>query len=80
MDKCRSCLCADTFEERTVSQPLKFNGQIVIFENVPALVCSQCGEVLLRPEIVRRMEELGRGERPPSRMDQVPVYDLAGVA
>ena len=80
MEKCRSCLSSGTFEERTVSQPLTFNGQIVIFENVPALVCSQCGEILLTPEVARRMEELGRGERPPSRMDQVPVYDLADVA
>lgn len=80
MDVCRSCRSRDTYEERTVSQPLKFGGQIVIFENVPALVCRQCGETLLRPETVKLMEELGRGEQPPSRMDQVPVYDLADVA
>ena len=80
MDPCRSCLSKDTFEERKVAQPFKFNGQIVIFENVPALVCSQCGETLLSAETARRIDELGRGERPPSRLDQVPVYDLSEVA
>ena len=80
MEPCRSCLSKDTYEERVVSQPLKLNGQIVIFENVPALVCRQCGETLLRAETAKRMEELGRGEHPPTRLDQVPVYDLSEVA
>lgn len=76
----RSCGSSDTFKERTVSYPLKLDGRLIIFENVPALVCHQCGEMLLRPETVKLMEELGRGERPPSRMEQVPVYDFAEVA
>ncbi len=80
MEVCRSCRSPDTYEKRAVSQPLKFNGQIIIFENVPALVCRQCGETLLSAETVKRMEELGRGERPPSRMDKVPVYDMGQVA
>lgn len=79
MDVCRSCGSSNTYEERTISYPLKMDGRIVIFENVPALVCRQCGEKLFRPETVERMDELGRGERPPSRIAQVPVYDLAEV-
>ena len=80
MELCRSCLSKGTHEERRVSQPFKFNGQIVIFENVPALVCGQCGETLLSGETAQRIDELGRGERPPSRMDEVPVYVLSEVA
>ena len=80
MDKCRSCLSSNTYEERTVLHPLRLNGQVIIFENVPAFVCSQCGETLFHAKTVKLMEELGRGERPPSRMDQVPVFDFADVA
>ncbi len=80
MEVCRSCRSPDTYEKRAVSQPLKFNGQVIIFENVPALVCRQCGETLFRAETVELMEELGRGERPPSRMDEVPVYDITQVS
>jgi len=80
MKVCRSCGSRNTFKDRKVSYPFKLDGRIVIFENVPALVCHQCGETLLRPETVKLMEELGRGERPPSRIEQVPVYDLAEVA
>jgi YgiT-type zinc finger domain-containing protein len=80
MEKCRSCLSSGTYEDRLTSQPLKFNGQVVIFENVPAQVCRQCGETLFGAEVVKLMEDLGRGERPPTRMDRVPVYDFAQVA
>jgi YgiT-type zinc finger domain-containing protein len=80
MKVCRSCGSSDTYEERAVSYPLKLNGQIIIFENAPALVCRQCGEMIFRAATVKLMEDLGRGERPPSRMERIPVYDLAEVA
>lgn len=80
MKVCRGCGSNNTFEDRAVSYPLKMSGRIIIFENVPALVCRQCGEMLFRPETVKLMEELGQGERPPSRMERVPVYDFAEVA
>jgi len=80
MEKCRSCLAVDSIEDKEISYPRRVNGRVVIFEHVPALVCSQCGESLLRPETVKLMEELSRGERPPSRTEKVPVYDLAEVA
>lgn len=80
MNKCRSCLSTGTFEERTVTYPLKMKGRIVIFENVPALVCAQCHETLFTADIVKKMEALALTERPPSRTEQIPVYDLAEVA
>jgi len=80
MDKCRSCLSSDTFEERTITYPLKMKGRIVIFENVPALVCSQCNETLFEAETLKRMEKLALAERAPSRTEAIPVYDLAEVA
>ncbi|RLC69324.1 MAG: hypothetical protein DRI52_09145, partial [Chloroflexi bacterium] len=36
------------------------SGQIVVIDHVPAEVCSVCGDVLLRPEAVRRIEALLR--------------------
>jgi YgiT-type zinc finger domain-containing protein len=77
MDKCRSCLSTNTYEERKISHPLKLKDRVVIFENVPASVCSQCGETLFQARTVERMEQLGRGKRAPNRVERVPVYDLA---
>ena len=79
MKVCRSCGSSNTFEERAVSYPLKLTGRIFLSENVPALVCHRCGEMLFQPETVRQMEVLGRGERPPTRMERVPFYDFAEV-
>ena len=53
--------------------------EIVIFENVPAEVCSQCGEVLLRPEVLEKMQQLVWSGVAPGRTTQVPVYDLAEI-
>ena len=48
---------------------------LVVIENVPAEVCSICGDILLTPDTVRRMEEILREAREPDRM--APVYEYA---
>jgi hypothetical protein len=46
-----------------------------VIDNVPAEVCSVCGDVLLSPATVRQMEVLLQTEVPPVRM--APVYEFA---
>ncbi|GFP26473.1 hypothetical protein HKBW3S25_01967 [Candidatus Hakubella thermalkaliphila] len=46
---------------------------------MPAEVCRQCGEVLLRPDILERVQEVVWSEVAPKRSASVPVYDLAQV-
>ncbi|GFP23415.1 hypothetical protein HKBW3S09_00882 [Candidatus Hakubella thermalkaliphila] len=46
---------------------------------MPAEVCRQCGEVLLRPDILERVQEVVWSEVAPKRTASVPVYDLAQV-
>ena len=36
----------------------EFDNCIIIIKNVPALVCSQCGEVYYRDEIAEKLEEI----------------------
>lgn len=75
MTKCT--FCGGELEERVVTHPQSYQGKIYILENVPAEVCSQCGEVLLRPEILERMQQLVWSGVAPGRITEVPVYDLA---
>ena len=76
----RRCpLCGGQLEERAVTHPQEYKGRIVILENVPVEVCVQCGEVLLRPDVLERMEKVVWSEVTPRRTRQVPVYDLAEV-
>jgi YgiT-type zinc finger domain-containing protein len=61
--------CPGEYEERTVVHTVRHRGQLVVIENVPAEVCAVCGDVLLTPDTVRRIEAL-----PQSRPEPVGPY------
>jgi YgiT-type zinc finger domain-containing protein len=52
---------------------------VVVFENVPAEVCAQCGEQLLTGAVVDRLNSLLWSLTPPTRTITAAVYDLAVV-
>jgi len=76
----RRCpLCGGELEEKTITHPQEYKGRIIILENVPAKVCRQCGEVLLGPDVLERVQSVVWAEATPRRTTRVPVYDLAEV-
>jgi len=67
--------CPGEYEERAVVHTVRYRGHVVVIDHVPAEVCSACGDVLLKPETIRRIEVLLRtGTRPAS---SVPLYEYA---
>ncbi len=54
---------------------VKRRGEVIVIDHVPAEVCSVCGDVLLTPDTVRRIEALLAATPPPART--VPVYEFA---
>ena len=46
-----------------------------MIDHVPAEVCNVCGDALLTPETVRRIEALLKATPPSSR--NVPLYEFA---
>jgi len=70
-------LCGCELQDRTITHPQEYRGKIVILENVPAELCRQCGEVLLRPDVLERVQQVVWSETAPKRTTRVPVYDLA---
>ncbi len=56
--KCSIAGCPGEYEERKIIHTVRYQGQIIVVDGVPAEVCSLCGDVLLRPETVRRIENL----------------------
>ena len=72
-------LCGGSLEARHIFHPQFFDGNLVILENVPAEVCLQCGEILVSPSVVERMQEKVWAGKPPKRTAHVPVYDLLGT-
>ena len=75
MKKCP--LCRGKLEHKAIRYPQEYGGEIIILENVPAQVCLQCGEVLLRPDVLERVQEAVWSGAAPRRTASVPVYDLA---
>ncbi len=67
--------CPGEYDDRPVLHTVRFHGDVIIFDHVPADVCTVCGDVLLRPETVRRIQALLRAETRPAKM--VPLYEYA---
>ena len=73
--KCSLQGCHGEYEGRKIVHTVRHDGRLVVIENVPAEVCSMCGDVLLRPETVRRIEAILRKAGEPDRI--APVYEYA---
>jgi YgiT-type zinc finger domain-containing protein len=67
--------CGGQYETRQIVHPVRLHGQVIVIDHVPAEVCSLCGDVLFKPETVRRIEELLRNLERPTRT--VPLYEYA---
>jgi len=72
--------CDGHLEPRTVSVVRGRARKLMVIENVPAMVCSQCGMRYYDAEVVRRMERLLQRSRSAKRTIQVPVTEFETVA
>lgn len=70
--------CPGTYEEREVVHTVRHGGRVMVIDHVPAEVCAVCGDVLFRPEVVRRIEAIVRSAAVPAEM--VPMYEYARPA
>ena len=70
-----TCGCPGEYEEQTIVHTVRHHGNVVVIDHVPAEVCSICGDVLLTPETVRRIEKLL--ETMPKPTKAVPLYEFA---
>lgn len=73
--KCSIEGCPGEYEERKIVHTVRYQGQVIVIDHVPAEVCSVCGDVLLKPETVRRIEVLLRTATHPA--STVPLYEYA---
>ncbi|MDI6770913.1 MAG: YgiT-type zinc finger protein [Anaerolineales bacterium] len=71
--------CGGVVEERLLPREIRWNGKLLVFENVPMGVCGQCGEKFLRPEVAKMIDAALESSKRPSRVLQVPVYQYQSV-
>jgi YgiT-type zinc finger domain-containing protein len=63
-------------EEKRVTVDFRWGEKLVIIENVPARVCSECGERYYAAKVVRQMEQIAKEGRGDKEL-HVPVVVLA---
>lgn len=71
--KCSIERCSGEYESRQIIHTVRHEGQVVVIDHVPAEVCPVCGDVLLKPETVRRIEQLLKTAVHPAAT--VPLYE-----
>ncbi len=73
--KCSIAGCPGTYETASVHHTVRLGGRVIVIDHVPAEVCDICGDVLLAPQTVRRIEQLLADLPLPKQT--APVYEYA---
>ena len=78
--KCQ--VCGEQMEERQTSQDFWIKSNLIVIEGVPAGVCPQCGEKIVRADVGRQLATLiaESDQMPPVRSINVPVIQFREVA
>jgi YgiT-type zinc finger domain-containing protein len=69
--------CKGEVIEKRIQHVHQWGEKIIVFEDVPAEVCQQCGEIYFLPEVLEMMDAVTMGEEKPKATISVPIYSLA---
>ncbi|MEH2248066.1 YgiT-type zinc finger protein [Nostoc sp.] len=73
MFKCHVC-GSEEFHTEYVSEVLNIQGKFHLVENIPATVCSRCGEEVFSRETTERIRVMLHGEDKPVRSISLDVF------
>jgi YgiT-type zinc finger domain-containing protein len=72
----RCAVCGGALRATTITHEERRRSRLYLFENVPAQVCTVCGEVWLDEGTLREVDRLLRKGEPVRKLE-TPVYDFA---
>jgi len=77
MTKCS--VCKSSLKNKKITYTQELEGKVYVVSDVPALVCSQCGEIYLSPDTVDKIQEvIEKGEQNKLKpVHQIPVFHFA---
>lgn len=73
--KCSIVGCSGQYEKRTIDYTLRYKGQLRIISDVPAEVCQICGDIVLAPDTVRKLQKFRKASL--AQVSVAPVYRFA---
>jgi YgiT-type zinc finger domain-containing protein len=71
----RCAVCGGEFEATTITHEEKRDGNRYVFQNVPAKVCTACGEIWIDEEVLQQIDQLIEYGAPVRKVE-TPVYDF----
>lgn len=74
MDRCP--FCKGAIKQRRVEHVHRWKDALYILKNVPAEVCSQCGETFFAPQTLNAFDSIVARGREPEEVRSVPVFTL----
>lgn len=69
-------VCGGELRPTTVTHEERRGSNLYLFQNVPAKVCSDCGEIWVEEATLQGIDRLIKKGRPVSKVE-TPVYDFA---
>jgi YgiT-type zinc finger domain-containing protein len=69
-------VCGGQLRDTTITHEERRGSELYLFQNVPAQICTACGEVWIEEAVLEQIERLIK-EGKPTREIATPVYDLA---
>lgn len=76
MFQCDVCGAAE-FRTEMVSEVFLIDGKRVLVEDIPARVCTHCGEPTFSRETTEKVRRLVHGDAMPVEIVQLEVYEFA---
>jgi YgiT-type zinc finger domain-containing protein len=76
----RCMYCDGILEQKAVTRLQEYQGRWYVIENLPALVCRQCGERFYTPDAHDLVVRLITSGAAPTRTEVVAVYDVSEAA
>jgi len=72
--------CGGKLEKKIVTFYYEEDGKYLLVENVPAEVCTKCGEKIYSPKVTDELLEFARDKFKPVKRIKIPVFDFAKKA
>jgi len=69
--------CGGKVEKKRVTFSYEEDSKYLLVENVPAEVCTKCGEKTYSPEVTDNLLRFAKNKFQPVKIIQVPVFDFA---
>ena len=75
-------VCGEQMVARTINQDFWLKGNLIVIENVPAGVCPQCGEKIVKADVGQQIATFlaGTNQLQPIRNINVPVFEFKAAA